>query len=154
MTLATTHSASEVPAKKSPHPDYSDRVRIEQYDLEVGPLQHLAVERQRLRNLTWQHFDVVPLGSTIGGELRGIDITHASAAGRGGRRDPARAQRVYKVIFFRDQPMDAASQVAFLAPLQRARGAPVLAGQHVGADRREVREVGKDRRLRERLAPR
>ncbi|MFN8604173.1 MAG: TauD/TfdA family dioxygenase [Candidatus Binatia bacterium] len=111
MTLATTHSASEVPAKKSPHPDYSDRVRIEQYDLEVGPLRHLAAERQRLRSLTWQHFDVVPLGSTIGGELRGIDITRplpdeAVAEIR-------RALNEYKVIFFRDQPMDAASQVAF-----------------------------------------
>lgn len=111
MTLATTPSAPEVPASKSPHPDYSDRVRIEQYDLEVGPLRHLAAERQRLRSLTWQHFDVVPLGSTIGGELRGIDITRplpdeAVAEIR-------RALNEYKVIFFRDQPMDAASQVAF-----------------------------------------
>ena len=111
MTLATTQSAPEVPARKSPRPDYSDRVRIEKYDLEVGPLRHLATERQRLRSLTWQYFDVVPLGSTIGGELRGIDITRplpdeAVAEIR-------RALNEYKVIFFRDQPMDAASQVAF-----------------------------------------
>ena len=52
------------PARKSPTPDYSDRVRIEKYDLEVGPLRHLAEERQRLRSLAWQHFDVVPLGAS------------------------------------------------------------------------------------------
>lgn len=111
MTLATTQPEAVVPARKSPIPDYSGRVRIEKYDLEVGPLRHLAEERQRLRGLAWQHFDVVPLGATLGGELRGIDITRplpdeAIAEIR-------RALHEFKVIFFRDQPMDAAAQVAF-----------------------------------------
>jgi len=111
MTLATTQAEPAVPARTSPTPDYAKRVRIEKYDLEVGPLRHLAAERQRLRSLTWQHFDVVPLGATLGGELRGIDITRplpdeAIAEIR-------RALHEFKVIFFRDQPMDAAAQVAF-----------------------------------------
>lgn len=89
----------------------SGRVRIEKYDLEVGPLRHLADERARLGSLTWQHFDVAPLGATLGGELRGIDVTRplpdAAIA------EIRRALHEYKVIFFRDQPMDAAAQVAF-----------------------------------------
>ena len=111
MTLATTQAEAVAPARKSPTPDYSDRVRIEKYDLEVGPLRHLAEERQRLRSLAWQHFDVVPLGATIGGELRGIDVTRPLPDEAIG--EIRRALNEYKVIFFRDQAMDAAAQVAF-----------------------------------------
>jgi alpha-ketoglutarate-dependent taurine dioxygenase len=97
--------------RTSPKAFLSERVRIEKYDLEVGPLRHLAEERQRLRALRWQHFDVVPLGATIGGELRGIDVTRPLP-------DEAiteirRALNEFKVIFFRDQPLDAAAHVAF-----------------------------------------
>lgn len=111
MTLATTQAEAEVPAGKTPHPDYAGRVRIERYDLEVGPLTHLAAERERLRSLVWQHFDVVPLGSTIGAELRGIDV--AGPLSDAAVAEIRRALHEYKVIFFRDQRMDAASQVAF-----------------------------------------
>lgn len=91
--------------------DLSDRLRIERYDLEVGPLRHLAEERRRLQALRWQHFDVKPLGATIGGEIRGVDL---------GRPLPdavvaelRHALHTFKVIFFRDQPMSAAQHVAF-----------------------------------------
>ena len=91
--------------------DLSDRLRIEKYDLEVGPLRHLAEERQRLRALRWQHFDVTPLGATIGGEIRGVDLTQplpdAVVA------EIRRALHAFKVIFFRHQPMNAAQHVAF-----------------------------------------
>jgi taurine dioxygenase len=111
MTSATTPAEAVSPPRKSTSMDLSNRVWIEKYDIEVGPLRHLAEERQRLRALRWQHFDVVPLGATIGGELRGIDITRplpdeAIAEIR-------RALNEFKVIFLRDQPMDAATHVAF-----------------------------------------
>jgi alpha-ketoglutarate-dependent taurine dioxygenase len=111
MSLPTS-GARTTDARPKPRPlDLSQRVRIDKYDLEVGPLRHLAAERQRLRALTWQHFDVVPLGATIGGEIRGVDLT---------RELPdqviaeiRRALLEFKVIFFREQPLTAEQHVAF-----------------------------------------
>jgi len=77
----------------------------------MGPRSYLHEERARLAALTWKHFDLTPLGSTLGAELSGVDL---------GQDLPAevfaeihQALLDYKVIFFRDQPVDAAAQVAF-----------------------------------------
>jgi len=98
-------------AKPAPSAFLSQRVRIEQYDLEVGPLRHLAAERQRLRELRWQHFDVKPLGATIGGEIVGVDLTQALPEQV--IAEIRRALLELKVIFFRDQPLTAEQHVAF-----------------------------------------
>src|SRR4051794_28391867 len=41
----------------------------------VGPVNHLAEERTRLAGLTWQAFDVERVGTTLGAEVRGLDLT-------------------------------------------------------------------------------
>jgi hypothetical protein len=38
------------------------RVRLEPYDVEMGPVGHLAEERARLAGLTWEHIAVRGVG--------------------------------------------------------------------------------------------
>jgi taurine dioxygenase len=87
------------------------RYRFTGYDTEVGPLGHLHAERERLAGLTWDHFDVRPLGATLGAELSGIsladDLPDAAVA------ELRRALIDHKVLFFRDQPLTAGQHVAF-----------------------------------------
>ena len=40
-----------------------------------GPILHLADERARLAQLTWNNFDIKRLGATIGAEISGVDLT-------------------------------------------------------------------------------
>jgi alpha-ketoglutarate-dependent sulfate ester dioxygenase len=111
MSTETADAGATTTPRSARAMDLSQRVWIEKYDLEVGPLRHLAAERRRLRALSWQHFDVTPLGATIGGEIRGVDLT----------RDLSddviaqirRALREFKVVFFREQPLTAEQHVAF-----------------------------------------
>ncbi|MGI9602273.1 MAG: TauD/TfdA dioxygenase family protein [Acidimicrobiales bacterium] len=87
------------------------RVTFPGYDTQVGPLGHLAEERQRLDALEWQHFDVRRLAATVGAELRGVDLTAELADEVVAEID--RALEEYKVIFFRDQPLTSAQHVRF-----------------------------------------
>jgi len=77
----------------------------------VGPATHLAEERARLAELTWNNFEVVQIGSTLGAEISGIDLTDDLS-------DDVIAELQlaldnYKVIFFRDQPLTSDQHVAF-----------------------------------------
>ena len=45
------------------------RVTMARYGIKVGPVGHLAAERERLEALQWQHFDVKRLSATIGAEI-------------------------------------------------------------------------------------
>jgi len=87
------------------------RVAIPRYGIDVGPLGHLASERDRLAHLTWRHFDVRPLGATIGGVVDGVDLTSDLAAPV--IAELRQALLDYKVLFFRDQPLTPARHVAF-----------------------------------------
>jgi alpha-ketoglutarate-dependent sulfate ester dioxygenase len=78
---------------------------------EIGPLRHLSVERARLAELQWQHFDVRRLGATVGAVISGVDIT--SDLPDEVIAELRRALFEYKVIFFRDQPLTAERHVAF-----------------------------------------
>lgn len=80
-------------------------------DIQMGPRQHLHEERARLAALRWQHFDVKPLGSTLGAELSGIDLRQDLPGDVFAEIEQALVD--YKVIFFRDQYVDAGQQVAF-----------------------------------------
>jgi len=87
------------------------RVRLDPYDIEVGPATHLADERARLADLEWQHFAARQVGATVGAEIEGVDLTADLP-------DPVvdelrQALLDYKVLFFRDQPLDPASHVRF-----------------------------------------
>ena len=70
------------------------------FEYEIGPLGHLAAERERLASLTWRAFDVVPLAATIGAEISGVtvsgDLPDAVIA------ELRQALLDYKVLFFRD----------------------------------------------------
>lgn len=87
----------------------ADRVNL--HGQRVGPITHLSEERQRLAALTWQHFDVKRVGSTIGAEIRGIDISEELA--QPVVDEIRQALLAYKVIFFRDQPLTPERHVAF-----------------------------------------
>jgi taurine dioxygenase len=81
------------------------------YSVKVGPVTHLAIERERLNRLSWQHFDAEQLSATIGAVISGVDLTTDLA-------DPVIAELRqalldYKVLFFRDQPLTPAQHVAF-----------------------------------------
>jgi taurine dioxygenase len=77
----------------------------------IGPILHLAEERARLDQLTWQNFDVKRLGATIGAEISGIDLRQTLAPDV--TNEIRQALHAYKVIFFRDQPLTSAQHVDF-----------------------------------------
>ena len=50
------------------------RVTIEPWDVQVGPLSHLAAERARLGDLTFEHFAVRQQEATLGAQVEGLDL--------------------------------------------------------------------------------
>lgn len=99
-------------ADKDPAAGFAPRtVQLPGYPVWSGPYSHLAVERDRLAGLEWQHFDARQVGATLGAEISGVDLTgelpDAVIA------DIRRALHEYKVLFFRDQPLTAERHVAF-----------------------------------------
>jgi len=108
MTASTAHP--EIIATKDAAVHIS-KDRVELSGQKIGPIVHLAEERARLAALTWQNFDVKRLGSTIGAELRGVDIT--TELPQPVIDEIRRALLAYKVIFFRDQPLTPERHVAF-----------------------------------------
>lgn len=89
----------------------SQRVALPKFGIEVGPFQHLRAERERLAALRWKNFEARPIGATIGGELRGIeldaDLPDAVIA------EIRQALLGYKVLVFRDQSLDSDAHIAF-----------------------------------------
>lgn len=104
-------TTTELKPEKDPSAYLAATRRTMEGGIPVGPATHLAAERERLATLTWSHFHVTQLGSTLGAEISGIDL----------REDLdddviAEIQQAlddYKVIFFRDQPISSAQHVAF-----------------------------------------
>jgi taurine dioxygenase len=87
------------------------RFTVARWNIQVGPLGHLAAERERLAHLSWQHFDARPLGATIGALISGVDLTVELPP-----TDVAELRQAlldYKVIFFRGQPLNPRQHVAF-----------------------------------------
>ncbi len=86
-------------------------MRLRSYPLMVGPFSHLVRESERLDRLRWEHFEAHRLSPTLGAELSGLTLSaHLPDETIDEIR---RALFDYKVIFFRDQQMSAAAQVAF-----------------------------------------
>ncbi|MFE7721461.1 TauD/TfdA dioxygenase family protein [Nocardia rhizosphaerihabitans] len=86
-------------------------VRLPGSSVLAGPFTHLAAERDRLAGKRWQNFDAAQVGSTLGAEITGVDLT-------GDLADEVIAElrqalHDYKVLFFRDQPMTATQHVTF-----------------------------------------
>ena len=61
--------------------------------------------------MQWRHFDARQLGSTVGAEISGVDLT--APLSDDVVAELRQALYDYKVIFFRDQPMDPQQHVAF-----------------------------------------
>lgn len=101
VRTGTSDPASELSAK---------RVHLDRYGVDIGPLGHLAAERARLADLSWDRFDVRPLGATIGVEIGGVDLT--SDLEDEMIAELRRALLEYKVIFFRDQPITGEQHIA------------------------------------------
>lgn len=87
------------------------RIRLEPYQVGVGPLGHIHEERRRLAGLRWKHFDAQPLGATIGGEISGCRISDELPDAV--ISELRQALLDYKVLFFREQPMSAAEHLGF-----------------------------------------
>lgn len=86
------------------------RLTLSPYDTEIGPVGHLAEERARLSALRWERFEARTLSATIGAELSGIDLT--APLDDEAVAEIRRALLEYKVIFFRNQPLESAQHVA------------------------------------------
>lgn len=87
------------------------RIVIERYDMAMGPVLHLAAERERLRALSYDSFEIIPVGTTLGGEILGVDL----ASGLTGAvvADIRQALVDFKVVFFRRQPLTTDQHMAF-----------------------------------------
>lgn len=89
----------------------SRRITLEPWGVQVGPLSHLAAERDRLSRLEFDHLTVRRLGATLGAEVAGVDLCRPLDDDV--VADLARALLEFKVLFFRDQPLSADQHVAF-----------------------------------------
>jgi len=87
------------------------RVHLPRFDVDIGPMEHLREERERLGALQWQHFTAERLSSTCGAVLHGVDITGALSEDQ--VTEIREALLAYKVIFFRDQPFTAEQHISF-----------------------------------------
>jgi alpha-ketoglutarate-dependent taurine dioxygenase len=85
--------------------------RLPGYSIMVGPFTHLAEERDRLADLRWHNFEARQLGTTIGAEISGVDLT--SELSDEAFSEVRQALHDYKVIFFRDQPLTPSQHIAF-----------------------------------------
>ncbi len=87
------------------------RVRIDRYGLDLGPWLHLAEERNRLANPSFEHITVVPQGATLGAEVSGIDLRTELADEV--ISEIRQALLDYKVLVMRDQPVNSSQHVNF-----------------------------------------
>jgi alpha-ketoglutarate-dependent sulfate ester dioxygenase len=90
---------------------YARRVTIEPWGVQVGPVTHLAAERERLADLTFASFDVHPVGATIGAEVGGIDL--CAPLDDTVVDELRRCLHEFKVLFFRDQPLTPDQHTSF-----------------------------------------
>lgn len=101
----------EVFASDDPGKGLPGRVSLPGYSRTMGPQTHLNEERDRLQGLTWEHFDVRQLSSTVGAELIGLDLTQELA--QSVFDEIQQALWDYKVIFFRNQLLTPEQHVTF-----------------------------------------
>jgi len=87
------------------------RVKLHPFDIMVGPVTHLAEERERLATLTYEGFSVRQLGATIGGIVSGVDLTRPLSDEL--VAELRRCLLDFKVLFFRNQPFTPEQHVAF-----------------------------------------
>lgn len=87
------------------------RVKIERFGVELGPLGHLAAERQRLSAPEFEHINVRPRGATLGAEVTGLRLS--GQLGSDVVAEVRRALLDYKVLVFPNQAITADEHVGF-----------------------------------------
>ena len=92
----------------------------------IGPLGHLAHERSHMAAQTWHHFEVVPVGATVGGLVTEIDL--CGDVSNDVYEELRLALDVFKVLFFRDQPMTPDRHLALARAFGELEVHPFLAG--------------------------
>ena len=102
------------------------RFRIPGSDARIGPVGHLSAERARLDELSWSRIAVTPLAVSLGAEISGVSLAEDLADEV--VDEIRRALVEYKVLFFRDQPLDAAQHVAFAARFGELEIHPFIPG--------------------------
>lgn len=109
--MTTTDGATEIVADRDPGYGLPGRVELPGYDTTIGPLAHLAGERERLTALQWQHFDATLQSATVGAELHGLDLSIELP--QPVIDEIQQALWEYKVLFFREQPLTPERHAAF-----------------------------------------
>ena len=89
----------------------SRRYRLQPFDVYVGPMPHLAAERERLAELRYENFDVRRMGATIGAEVTGVDLR--TQLDQNVIEELRRCLFDFKVLFFRNQVLTPEEHVAF-----------------------------------------
>lgn len=75
-----------------------------------GPRECVRMESERLAKLSFDRIGVKPLAPTIGAEIEGVDLGNLDEKTFA---EVKQAWLAYKVVFFRDQQIDAQQQIAF-----------------------------------------
>lgn len=101
----------EIFTTKDPGEGLPGRVSLPGYTRTMGPQTHLFEERERLQQLTWNHFSARQLSPTIGAELEGLDLSQELP--QKVIDEIHQALWDYKVIFFRDQKITSEQQIRF-----------------------------------------
>ena len=75
MTRTEPTRSEPIPSDQDPGAHLAAmRVEIPRWGIEVGPVGHIAKERERVAALRWHHFDARPLGATVGAVIEGVDL--------------------------------------------------------------------------------
>jgi taurine dioxygenase len=102
------------------------RYRLPGSESQIGPVAHLSDERARLDGLTWRHLTVRPIAVSLGAEISGVSLAEDLADEV--VEEIRQALVEYKVLFFRDQPLDAARHVGFAARFGELEIHPFIPG--------------------------
>lgn len=79
--------------------------------MHFGPRKHIATHRERLDDLTFDHFEATLLSPCLGAEIRGVDLARPLSPAL--TKELRNALVEYKVLFFRDQDISAAQHAGF-----------------------------------------
>ena len=88
-----------------------------------GPRACVREENARLADLKFERIGVKPLAATLGAEIQGVDLANLDDATFA---EVKKAWLEYKVVFFRDQTLDAKQQMSFARRFGELENHPLL----------------------------
>lgn len=109
--------------------------------MKPGPRAHIRDERDRLAALKFERIGVKPLAATIGAEIEGADLARLDD---GTFAEVKQAWLEYKVVFFRDQEIDAHQQMDFARRFGKLESHPFL---DANADHEEIVRLEKNEQV-------